>query len=135
MKSIALLISALLIASCGFSDKSKTADVDDTEKTKLNQSPISIMTIRDVTCGDWISEIEVNEAERDSNWLMKTNEAWLLGYMSGLAIGNNADALKNTDATSMILYVTNYCKQNPLNRISEVGDKLFLELIWKNNTK
>jgi hypothetical protein len=44
--------------------------------------------------------------------------SWLLGYLSALnlwgVIGERKDALKNTDAAAVYLWMDNYCRANPL---------------------
>jgi hypothetical protein len=74
------------------------------------------------TCGDWIQ----NKNEGGVADAAQGN--WLMGYMSGIAIGTGEDVLSNTSAASMELWVSNYCAKNPLDRVSRAGTMLFFEM-------
>lgn len=54
-----------------------------------------------------------------------------LGYLSGLAMQSDKDVLAGLDAPSLYLWVTNYCKANPLETTTNAGYILFLELSKK----
>ena len=45
-----------------------------------------------------------------------------------LAAASGTDALRDTDAASIELWMDNYCKANPLKRVDDGGDDLFIEL-------
>lgn len=56
------------------------------------------------------------------------NEAWLLGYLSGLASSKNKDFLRDTDSSSFFLWIDNYCQTNPAKDIDDAADQLAKEL-------
>jgi hypothetical protein len=84
------------------------------------------LTVRGASsCGDWV-------AERDKKSIGTFgNEAWLLGYLSGIATVTNTSFLKGTDNPSLFLWMDNYCRENPLSDLSDGGSKLYLELSHK----
>ena len=89
---------------------------------------IEIMGYR--SCGKWIQGRETERRSGPTDWLdASSNSDWLLGYLSGLAIGFNKDFLKGTDNPSIYLWVDNYCRANPLKRIDDTADDLAVELI------
>lgn len=57
------------------------------------------------------------------------NEAWLLGYLSGLASAKNKDFLRDTDSSSFFLWIDTYCQTNSSKDIDDAGDQLAQELI------
>lgn len=86
----------------------------------LDASAVSIFGAR--SCGVWIKNKNVGGIAATAQ------TGWLAGYMSGLAVGGNSDALTDTDVDSMVLWVSNYCEKNPLESTSTAGTMLFLEL-------
>ena len=73
------------------------------------------------SCGIWISD--------KANVQAVTNEAWLVGFLTGMAVNSGKDILKGTDNVSIILWVDNYCRANPLQNLTRAGDTLFEELV------
>lgn len=81
------------------------------------------VTIRGVpSCGDWVENRALN------NVLGVANEFWLLGYLSGLAVGSNRDFIKGTDNPSLFLWVDNFCRASPLKDVADAGSQLLREL-------
>lgn len=78
------------------------------------------------SCGDWLKFKPVN---REKEWPRMVAEAWLVGYLSGAASGQDKDALKNTTASSLFVWMDNYCQSNPLDNIADGGNKLYFELL------
>jgi hypothetical protein len=79
-------------------------------------------TFGDPDCGRWVEE---KTAPR---------KAWLLGYLSGLNLSGieKGDPLdKLASAEQAFAWMDNYCRQHPLNLLSEGGNALFAELIRK----
>lgn len=76
-------------------------------------------------CGEWIRS--PTDAKRQ----------WLIGYMSGLSImhtlnDRKSDPLEKINSADQIyLWMDNYCRKNPLNRVTLGGVELFLELMGK----
>jgi hypothetical protein len=53
---------------------------------------------------------------------------WLHGFLSGIAVGSQLDILREPDASSLDLWVDNYCQQHPLDSIRDAGYELSSEL-------
>ena len=79
-----------------------------------------------VSCGIWVKDRE------EKNLTAATHQRWLMGVMSGIAIGSNKDILKTTDAPSIFLWMDNYCRAKPLKDIDDGAVELFFELIKQN---
>lgn len=79
------------------------------------------------SCGKWISE----RAASDSSYAT----TWLVGYMSGIAMGAEIDILAGTDNQSIYLWMDNYCRANPLKDTSDGGVELTIELMKKKSVK
>ena len=59
------------------------------------------------------------------------HEAWLMGFMSGLATATDRDVLKGTDAAWIFVRVDSFCMVNPLKHIGDAGVAVFEELLKK----
>ena len=73
-------------------------------------------------CGQWL-------AEKTS-----TRQSWLAGYLSGLNMGAwvqlNRDPLDRLSSMAQAYaWMDNWCKKNPLERVSSGGMTLIMELI------
>jgi hypothetical protein len=77
-------------------------------------------------CGQWVK----NQSNNSPNIQSK---AWLLGYLSGLnAVEFSENALDKINSTEQIfLWMDNYCKKNPLERVPKGAQQLMIELIKK----
>ena len=79
------------------------------------------------SCGKWIA----GQADGQS----ASNEAWLVGFMSGLAFQSNQDLLKGTDNESITLWVNNFCQKNPLENLVTAAETLANELAKKRGIR
>ena len=77
------------------------------------------------SCGEWVAN------NRKAGFAQTSDHTWLLGFLSGLALGLEKDFLKGMDAPSLYLWVDNYCQANPLQRVDDAGKDLARELIAK----
>lgn len=83
------------------------------------------VTFGGADCGEWIRS--PSEPKRQ----------WLIGYMSGLNMmhffnENKGDPLdKINSAQQIYLWMDNYCRDNPLKRVSIGAETLFIELMKK----
>ena len=82
------------------------------------------------SCGSWVAD---NEKQKHGPSIGSFgNQAWLVGYLSGLAVGTNinfwgkkgVDALDNQ---SVYLWIDYYCKANPLKELDDAANALFRE--------
>lgn len=71
----------------------------------------------------WLSD------RQERGWQATTTEAWLVGYLTGLAMAFEKDILKGTDNPSVFAWMDNRCKANPLSNLSTEGGALFFELV------
>ena len=74
------------------------------------------------SCGQWMGR-NANSIDR------MVQESWLLGMLSGLALGTKFDFLAQTDAKSIYLWMDNYCQSHPLDNMVQGADALGAELI------
>jgi hypothetical protein len=75
------------------------------------------------SCGSWVQERQVRD------WPSVANELWLVGFLSGLAVGSNHEILAGKDNPSLFLWVDNYCRANPLKEVADAGFALATELV------
>ena len=71
-------------------------------------------------CDSWIDGRKFNDNVQ--------NKSWLLGYLSGLAVGKDIDILRDRNYQSIFLWMDKYCDANPLEKTGNAGEKLFNEL-------
>jgi hypothetical protein len=93
--------------------------------TNGNASTEKFTMIDAVSCGKWIEDHDA----QPKSWPAALDEAWLVAYLSGLASGLKEDFLKTPDPNSLILWIDNYCRKNPLEDLSDAGNLLGKELI------
>lgn len=82
------------------------------------------MSFGAIDCGEWVkSQLRTPPHQ--------ANRAWLLGFLSGLNQDKfYKDALsKVSSATQIFLWMDNYCKNNPLEQVSDGTYELFNELM------
>jgi hypothetical protein len=80
-------------------------------------------------CGEWV----IRRADKDRFWVQKLSiEVWVLGFLSGVSTDNKGhDILGDVDAESLFLWIDNYCKSNPLQKVESASEALAVELIKK----
>ena len=85
------------------------------------------MTIRGApSCGDWLIQRSSPEGE-------STELAWMVGFLSGLAIGFNEDILAPVDNADISAWLDTYCRAHQLDSFGTVGQKLFVDLAKRQN--
>lgn len=75
-------------------------------------------------CGSW-TNARTDPSAAISN---VANEDWLLGYISGLAMGSQLDVLRGSDYVSLYQWVDNYCRAHPRADLGDAGQALFASL-------
>lgn len=70
----------------------------------------------------------MSDRAQPNSWQAVGDGAWLVGFLSGIAVAKNSDFIKGTDGESILLWMDNYCRSNPLKGISDGGGALFYEL-------
>jgi hypothetical protein len=68
------------------------------------------------TCGQWGKE------------QTQVDKAWLLGYLSGVALTTKKNFLDGIDDQSIFLWMDNYCQLKPLSHVYNGADVLIFEL-------
>lgn len=91
----------------------------------VSGSASAVQIIGGASCGKWI---ERHEASDKAPWPAVATENWLIGYLSGIALHSKKDILRDADTASLVLWMTNYCNENPLNNISDGAQDLYFEL-------
>jgi len=115
MKRMALLLVALLAAS----QFSLAAPV--------GQAPLAVNAEARGTpsCGEWVAH------RKKSDTLSLSNTSWLVGYLSGLAVGTGKDFLPGTDNSAIFSFMDKYCAANPLKDVSSGGLALMAGIMAK----
>jgi len=83
------------------------------------------------TCGKWTAN-ETPNAGKD--FYSVAQHAWVMGAISEAALfmyrNSNIDILKGTDGDAIQSWITNYCRQYPLDQVQAALEKLIAEL-WR----
>ncbi|WP_157776342.1 hypothetical protein [Burkholderia stabilis] len=87
---------------------------------------LGVNQIGAIPCGKWVED----HTDKKS-WRTIVEDEWLAGFLSGEAVSLDVDILANTDLTSLALWVTNYCKSNPLSDSFEAALTLANEIARK----
>ncbi len=85
-------------------------------------SAMAVTTIGDRSCGQWVGRTK-SPIEHIGP------ENWLMGFMTGLSVGSQKDVLAEPDGDSLILWMDNYCKSHPLDKVGTGATVLYYELI------
>jgi hypothetical protein len=80
------------------------------------------------SCGEWTS----NHRQTDSMSL--TDEAWLAGYLSAYSI-NVANDIDLPDQGARNSWVSNYCRNHPLDMIYMAADQLIDALLKRQSSQ
>jgi hypothetical protein len=92
--------------------------------TSLNANAGITIIGEGASCGSWVEERQKNSAVY--------KETYLLGYLSGLAMGLRKDILSGLDASAVYIWTDNYCKANPTNTLIMAAMVFKNEIIKKN---
>jgi hypothetical protein len=76
-----------------------------------------------LSCLDWVKH------RQEARGGEIADQAWLLGYLSGIAVATRKNFLPATDSDSIFRWVDNYCRDHPLNDLNDAADDLAQELI------
>lgn len=92
----------------------------------VSTTALAVNTRGSRSCGVWIQERQQRNETESIN-----SQAWLVGYLSGLAVALGKDFLRGTDNESLFFWTDNYCRANPLEQLHGAGEQLAIELIRK----
>lgn len=86
------------------------------------------LTIRaSPVCGDWS---KARQADNGRGALVQSS--WLLGYLSGIAMGSETNVLKNAAPNeALFLWMDRYCVSYPTHSVGEGANVLYWELLRK----
>ncbi len=82
----------------------------------------ALATLGDISCGAWVADRTAHKSTEH------TDEAWLTGVITGLALHSGTDVLKDTDDDSVYIWMDKYCKRNPAGTVSKGATVFFNEL-------
>lgn len=86
--------------------------------------PVSAVAVQGYgtrSCGEWVADQQANPKGFDA----VIGRQWLGAYLTGIAMATRSNVLANTELHSLGLWVTNYCKANPLQDAADAGMALF----------
>ena len=68
------------------------------------------------SCGTWTAD---RTTARGSDTLLRgatalIDEAWLVGYLTGVAVWGSLDPMKGLDVNAVFVWMDNYCRAHPL---------------------
>jgi len=82
---------------------------------------VTSLTIKDASCASWLEARARNE---------QYQTAWLLGYLTGVAVGADVDILKNARPEVIESWMDNYCKSNPQKKMTD-GTSDLIDVLLK----
>lgn len=79
------------------------------------------------TCSQWMKDRQ----DQPPGWSALANESWLIGYLSGLAVGAKTEfwdrGTDKPDPDGVYKWMDEYCRANPLKYLDEGAARLFIE--------
>jgi hypothetical protein len=87
----------------------------------------AVTTMGAKPCGEWVKNEESND------WPAIVQHGWVIGFISGVSVAVDSDVLKTASKDSIYLWITNYCRRNPLENSGDAAAKLSVELLQKKN--
>jgi hypothetical protein len=86
----------------------------------LSSSSDAIQFMGVPSCEEWMNRHSTNDEA--------AMEEWLLGFLSGLAAGQNKDLLKKAQKDYLFSWMDNYCQAYPSGRLDNGGHALAIQL-------
>ena len=94
----------------------------------VSNSASAVSYMGNTPCGKWVKD---RSSGRVGDQLASVG--WLIGYLNGVAVWSDVDILLKADGESLMLWMDNYCKANPLESVAHGGLLLGVELLKKNS--
>jgi hypothetical protein len=69
------------------------------------------------SCGAWTADRTAQGAS-----VVLVDEAWVVGYLSGVAFWGGLDPMKGLDTQAVFAWLDNYCRAHPLTDIIEAAN-------------
>lgn len=89
-----------------------------------NGNAVTVKGMKD--CGAWVKS-HAGQSAHSLN--MYADNAWLDGYLSGVAVARNIDFLKGVDENVIHIWMNNYCSSHPSDLLGYAADALSVELV------
>ena len=77
-------------------------------------------------CDAWVKS---HASKRTAPQARAAEDAWLLGYLSGVAVAKDIDFLKGVDDDTIQSWMIHYCRSHPSDLIGYAADALSIELV------
>jgi hypothetical protein len=77
-------------------------------------------------CGAWVKS---HAGRSPPSMIAVAQNAWLNGYLSGVAVARNIDFLKGVDENVIQKWMNNYCSSHQSDLIGYAADALSVELV------
>jgi hypothetical protein len=101
--------------------------ISGTFMSAANSQAVTLMTPRshnggEVGCGRWLETRAERVRLGDQAVLQESfYRLWVLGFLSGVArersLSDGADLLRGTEASGLMAWLDNYCRENPLENL------------------
>lgn len=75
------------------------------------------------TCADWTEHRTISSSQSE------VDEAWIVGYISGLSASADIDFIKVINIDSIKEWIDRYCETHPLKYLQDGGQALAMELV------
>lgn len=116
-----LLCLLALLCDCGLAASLLHANASQAD-TEIGQGKIRVIGAR--SCNAW-----AKDRDDELSWPAIANRNWLMGFLSGVAIGANRDMLKDADILSLVAWMDDYCANHPLKYADEGAVTLARKLL------
>lgn len=93
-----------------------------------NGSAVTVKGMKN--CGAWLKS-HAGQAAPSLNTFV--DNAWLDGYLSGVAVARNIDFLKDVDEKIVHIWINDYCSNHPSDLIGYAADAL--SVVLKNRMR
>ena len=84
-----------------------------------------IYIVGEVNCDEWINDHSHDLATAS------LEEYWLVGFLSGIAVGSKTDFMENTDPNSIFKLMDNYCSSHLTDSTANGANEIMNDLIIK----
>ena len=93
------------------------------------QTALAVGTRGSVTCDQWLADRKANA------WEITADQFWLLGYLSGLAVGLDEDILNGATTDAVFSWMDSYCVTHAAKGVGDAANAYARELIDTGDPK
>ncbi len=76
------------------------------------------------SCGSWLEERKLGHSSLVYNHYV----GWVTGYVSGFMVSVGSGVYRDTDLDAMLVYIDNYCQENPIEQFGNGARLLVFDL-------